>query len=214
MKVIWNVIFRVHKWMFMGTQPHLLFMHYSGFLNIRAELRRRQWKIRHPTIGKAGFRTPVGVHPRRRKWPAWAYTIMSVLFEKFFLFLAMLSPCGIIVPRPGIEPRPLHWGQRVLTAGPPGKAWESFVFFFLTALCFAECFSHLWVHLSTAPSNDRGKPCWLCCLAFREGVPSMSHAGLLSEWNDTLSILFLSCLFISLMNIVRGHRRKWENIEK
>ena len=102
----------------------------SGFLNIRAELRRRQWKIRHPTIGKAGFRTPVGVHPRRRKWPAWAYTIMSVLFEKFFLFLAMLSPCGIIVPRPGIEPHPLHWGQRVLTTGPPGKAWESFFFFF------------------------------------------------------------------------------------
>ena len=105
-------------------------------------------------------------------------------------------------------------GAESLNHWTTSKVLRVFFFFFLTALCFAECFSHLWVHLSTAPSNDRGKPCWLCCLAFREGVPSMSHAGLLSEWNDTLSILFLCCLFISLMNIVRGHRRKWENIEK
>ena len=49
---------------------------------------------------------------------------------KVFLFLGMLSPCGIIVPRPGIEPHPLHWGQRVLTTGPPGKSRESFFFFF------------------------------------------------------------------------------------
>ena len=59
-------------------------MHDSGFLNIRAELRHRQWSIRHPTIGKAGLCTPVGVHPRRRKWPAWVHTTVSVLFEMFF----------------------------------------------------------------------------------------------------------------------------------
>ena len=32
--------------------------------------------------------------------------------------------CGLwdLVPRPGIEPRPLHWELGVLIAGPPGKS--------------------------------------------------------------------------------------------
>ena len=127
MNVIWSVIFRVHKWTFVGTWPHLSFMHYSGFLNIRAELRRRQWKIWHPTTGKAGFRTPVGVHPRRKKRPAWVYTIMSVLFEKVFFVFGHAEPM---------------WNHssptRETTTGPSGKSLRVFFFSFLLRLCTLE----------------------------------------------------------------------------
>ena len=42
----------------------------------------------------------------------------------FGLFLAMPGTCGILVPRPGIEPVPLHWEHGVLATGPPGKSCD------------------------------------------------------------------------------------------
>ena len=32
------------------------------------------------------------------------------------------AACGILVPQPGIEPRPPQWKLGILTSGPPGKS--------------------------------------------------------------------------------------------
>ena len=40
----------------------------------------------------------------------------------FFFFLAACTTCGILVPRPGIEPAPPALEGEVLTTGPPGKS--------------------------------------------------------------------------------------------
>ena len=37
--------------------------------------------------------------------------------------------CGILVPRPGIEPRPRQWKHQVLTTGQPGNSWTQIFFF-------------------------------------------------------------------------------------
>ena len=43
-------------------------------------------------------------------------------FQKiFFFFLVQHTACGILVPWPGIEPRPWQWKHRVLTSGLPGN---------------------------------------------------------------------------------------------
>ena len=39
-----------------------------------------------------------------------------------FLFWPHCTACGILVPRPGIEPGPQEWKHRVLTTGPPGNS--------------------------------------------------------------------------------------------
>ena len=39
-----------------------------------------------------------------------------------FWLLFGCATCGILVPRPGIEPVPLQWKLEVLTTGPPGKS--------------------------------------------------------------------------------------------
>ena len=46
------------------------------------------------------------------------YTIVSVLCFVYF----GLEACGILVPRPGIEPTPPAQKGKVLTTGPPGKS--------------------------------------------------------------------------------------------
>ena len=38
----------------------------------------------------------------------------------FFEFWLHRAACGILVPRQGIKPRPLHWKHSILTTGPPG----------------------------------------------------------------------------------------------
>ena len=61
----------------------------------------------------------------------------KVLFVCLTFFLLLFWPrcaaCRILVPRPGIEPRPRQWKRRVLTTGPPwnsqrvfnrGKTWS------------------------------------------------------------------------------------------
>ena len=40
----------------------------------------------------------------------------------FFFFWPCHLTCGILVPQPGIEPRPRQWERRVLTTGPPGNS--------------------------------------------------------------------------------------------
>ena len=37
------------------------------------------------------------------------------------------AACGILVPRLGIEPSPMHWKRRVLTTGPPGKSLKDII---------------------------------------------------------------------------------------
>ena len=39
-----------------------------------------------------------------------------------FLFQPSHTACGILVPTPGIEPKPRHWKLGVLTTGPPGRS--------------------------------------------------------------------------------------------
>ena len=39
-----------------------------------------------------------------------------------FLFVCSFRSCGILVPWPGINPCPLQWKCRVVTAGLPGKS--------------------------------------------------------------------------------------------
>ena len=43
-------------------------------------------------------------------------------FFCFFVFWLCYTACGMLVPRPGIEPRPWQWKRGVLTTGPPGKS--------------------------------------------------------------------------------------------
>ena len=47
---------------------------------------------------------------------------ISVIFLFFLCVGEVCAVCGILVPWPGVEPRPLQWKRRVLTAGPPGKS--------------------------------------------------------------------------------------------
>ena len=44
----------------------------------------------------------------------------------FFMFWLLLAACGILAPRPGINPTPLQWKHGVLTTGPPGKSPQRF----------------------------------------------------------------------------------------
>ena len=37
------------------------------------------------------------------------------------------AACGILVPRPGMEPVPLQWKHGVLTTGPPGKSLKVYL---------------------------------------------------------------------------------------
>ena len=46
----------------------------------------------------------------------------SFLFFSLSLPLSFHKTCGILVPRPGIEPRPWQWMCGVLTPGPPGNS--------------------------------------------------------------------------------------------
>ena len=48
---------------------------------------------------------------------------MDPLFS-FFGHTAHHRACGILAPRPGIKPTPLHWKRGVLTTGPPGKSLD------------------------------------------------------------------------------------------
>ena len=53
----------------------------------------------------------------------------SCVIYVFFLGGGLFGPrraaCRILVPQPGVEPRPLQWKCRVLTTGPPGKSHEA-----------------------------------------------------------------------------------------
>ena len=39
------------------------------------------------------------------------------------------AACGILVPRPGMEPNRLHWKHSVLTTGLPGKSLYYFLMY-------------------------------------------------------------------------------------
>ena len=54
--------------------------------------------------------------------------------SSLFFFWPCYVACGILVPRPGIEPRLWQWQHRVLSTGLPGNSLSSlFKFFFLFA---------------------------------------------------------------------------------
>ena len=46
----------------------------------------------------------------------------DLVFCLFVLFWWLHMPRGILVPWPGIEPRPRQWKRGVLTTGPPGNS--------------------------------------------------------------------------------------------
>ena len=47
-----------------------------------------------------------------------------------FILLFLATACGVLVPRPGIEPTPLYWKHGVLTTGLPEKSM-GFIFYIL-----------------------------------------------------------------------------------
>ena len=53
----------------------------------------------------------------------------TITFCVFFLLFFPPGPvaCGILVPQPGIEPRPQQWEWQVLAIGPPGNSQISVV---------------------------------------------------------------------------------------
>ena len=53
--------------------------------------------------------------------------LFFVFFFCFFFFLSGPVACGILVPQPGIEPRPQQWEWQVLAIGPPGNSQISVV---------------------------------------------------------------------------------------
>ena len=61
---------------------------------------------------------------------------MWTIFKVFIEFVTVLllfwffgrEACGILAPRPGIEPAPPALEGEVLTTGPPGKSLECFTF--------------------------------------------------------------------------------------
>ena len=46
-----------------------------------------------------------------------------------WLHWILVATCGILVPRPGIEPVPLHWEHRILTTGASGKSLYMYLYF-------------------------------------------------------------------------------------
>ena len=46
----------------------------------------------------------------------------KLLLVGFFFCFFGHAVRGILVPRSGVEPAPLHWERKVLTIGPPGKS--------------------------------------------------------------------------------------------
>ena len=55
-----------------------------------------------------------------------AYSGLSQTWFSFFC--PHHVACGILVPQPGIEPRPQHWKRWVLTTGLPGSSWPWYIF--------------------------------------------------------------------------------------
>ena len=53
------------------------------------------------------------------------YFLFLIIIVIFLAALCRHAGCGILVPRPGIEPCPLHREHGVLTTGPPGKSLKS-----------------------------------------------------------------------------------------
>ena len=53
---------------------------------------------------------------------AMGVTLFFVCLSHFCLWPHRVA-CGILLPRLGIEPHPLHWEYGVLTPGPPGRSW-------------------------------------------------------------------------------------------
>ena len=53
--------------------------------------------------------------------PHWHHFIL------FFFSRPHSTPCGILVPRPGMEPGPRQWKHQILTTGQPGNSRISFI---------------------------------------------------------------------------------------
>ena len=104
-----------------------------------------------------------------------------------FLFLCLFWPhraaCGILVPRPGMEPAALQWKRWVLTTGPPGKsqhwefelrpgAWEQCPRSF-TAKCGSHCLEQPGRDVA---SEERGFLFWfsLVFLVWEEGLQGIT----------------------------------------
>ena len=60
--------------------------------------------------------------PARARVPPDSILCCSTCHSTFFLSLLHHEAQGILIPQPGIDPRPLQWKFRVLTTGLPGKS--------------------------------------------------------------------------------------------
>ena len=75
-------------------------------------------------VGDPSFHAQVGKIPWRREWQPTPVSLPGEFHgqRSLFMFWPHLPACGILVPRPGIGPRALHWKHRALTTGPPGES--------------------------------------------------------------------------------------------
>ena len=136
MNVIWSVIFRVHKWTFVGTWPA------TSVVHALQRLPQHQGRVETQTVKNM----------TSNYWQSWvSHTCWSSPKEKektclgvydheclirkgFFCFW----PCWAHVESQFPNQRDNHWTLREIPE-------SLFLFFSFKALYFGECFSHLWV---------------------------------------------------------------------
>ena len=56
-----------------------------------------------------------------------AFHLIGIISFFFFFSRPHSTPCGILVPRPGMEPGPRQWKHQILTTGQPGNSRISFI---------------------------------------------------------------------------------------
>ena len=112
--------------------------------------------------------------------------------------LSCSAACGILVPRPGIEPASLALQGRFLTAVPPGQHWS--VFLTGVEYCFTFALVKLRALIVTStrrPSKQSPQLCstWECCFA----SPRAPLPGRPSSWVSILGspLLLRTSLFSS-----------------
>ena len=57
-------------------------------------------------------------------WFSFCLSPLFFLIPKFLIYFFFASPCGILVPQLGTEPKPLQWKRGILTTGlPVNSSW-------------------------------------------------------------------------------------------
>ena len=69
---------------------------------------------------------------RRRSIPGWPTQASQKFLSSFFFFWPQQAACGILVPQPGIEPRPMAVKAGVLISEPREFPAYFFIFYFFS----------------------------------------------------------------------------------